>query len=521
MMTFMRAARFACLVPAAILAAGCAVGPEFERPDVDLGEGWRDAASEFIEPIPASLAGWWQVFEDPLLNELVDEAHRQNLEAEIAGLRILEARAALGIALGSRWPQEQVLQGAVTRNGLSENSPNFLPFADDTFWTANVGFDVTWELDFWGRYRRGIEASEFDLATSIAAYDATLVTVTAETARAYLTIRFLQELLGVTLENVQLQQRSLEIAEVLARNERTTELDVQQARTLLESTRAQVPQIEARLTQARNALAFLLGLRPGELDARLGEGILPALPDSVAVGVPAELLRRRPDVRIAEFRAAAQAARVGIAETDKLPRLGLAGSVGLLSSDALGRDLDDIFSSDSLQYSAGPIFTWPILNYGRISNSVRVQDARLQQLLVNYRNTVLGAAREVEDAIAVYLREREALGAYARSAAAAKRSVDLALLQYRESIADYQRVLDTQRVLNAQQQLYVASKGNLATSLVVLYKALGGGWETRTSEPVIDRTTIEEMKDRTNWGGLLEPDGAPARSGPVGDDGVN
>ncbi len=496
----------------ALLTGGCAVGPDYERPDVDLNEGWSEAAaSEYLDAVPPSPAGWWQVFDDPLLNELVDEAQRQNLDAEIAGLRILEARAALGIALGNRWPQQQDRSGGVTRNRLSNNQPNFFPFADDTFTAASLGFDVAWELDFWGSFRRGIQASEIDLATSLAAYDATLVTVAAETARAYIAVRGLQELVKVTRENAALQKRSLEIADVLARNERVTELDVQQARTLFESTSAQVPLIEARLTQAKNALSFLLAESPGRLDSRLGDARIPDVPDEVDVGVPAELLRRRPDVRVAEFRAAAQTARVGVAEADKYPRFGLSGSVGLLSSDTGASSLDDLFSSDSVEYAAGPVFSWPILNYGRISNAVRVQDARLQQLLVDYRNTVLNAAREVEDAIAGYLRERDALEAYERSANAARRSVDIALLQYRESIADYQRVLDTQRSLNTQQQLYVASKQTAATNLVVLYKALGGGWETRVNDPVVDQATLDEMGERTNWGKLLDPGEIPAR----------
>ena len=504
---FVSSILFACA-----LVSGCVVGPEYERPEVDLNAEWDEtAASEYLEAVPPTPTGWWEIFDDPLLNELVEEAQKQNLDAEIAGLRILEARAALGIALGNRWPQQQDLVGGVTRNQLSNNQPNFFPFADDTFSAANLGFDVNWELDFWGRFRRGIETSEFDLATSLAAYDATLVSVSAETARVYITIRALQELEKVTRNNAALQKRSLEIADVLARNERVTDLDVEQARTLFESTSAEVPLIQGRLTQAKNALSFLLGQPPGRLDARLGDAVVPEVPDKVGVGVPAELLRRRPDVRVAEFRAAAQTAVVGIAEADKYPRFGLTGSLGVLTSDTGDSSLGDLFSSDSVEYTVGPVFSWPILNYGRIDNAVRVQDARLQQLLVDYQNTVLNAAREVEDAIAGYLRERDALESYERSAQAARRSVDIALLQYRESIADYQRVLDTQRVLNSQQQLYVASKQQAATNLVLLYKALGGGWETRVNDPVVDQSTLEQMGERTNWGKLLDPAEIPDR----------
>jgi NodT family efflux transporter outer membrane factor (OMF) lipoprotein len=497
-------------VTAGLMISGCAVGPDYQRPEVEVKEQWSESgATELMETLPGAPASWWQVFGDPLLNELVNEAYRENLDVEVAGLRIIEARAALGIALGNRFPQEQAIRGGAVRTGVSENTANFLPFGDTRYWNADLGFDVGWELDFWGRFRRGVEAAQADLAASLAGYDASLVTVTAETARAYLVIRSLQQLLRVTKENVELQRRSYEIADVLARNERVTELDVEQATTLLEATAAQVPLLESRLVQAKNALSFLLGQPPGQLDSRLGVGPIPDPPAQIAVGVPAELLRRRPDVLAAELRAAGQSARVGIAETERYPRFGLTGSLGLRSADTGTSDLSDIFSSDSIEFIAGPVFSWPILNYGRIKNSVRVQDARLQQSLVAYQNSVLNAAREVEDAIAAHLRQREALEFYGRSAAAARRSVDLALLQYRESIADYQRVLDTQRELNSQEQLYVQSKGEVATSLVVLYKALGGGWEIRAGNPIVNQDTAQQMMERTNWGDLLEPGELP------------
>ncbi|MGI9341607.1 MAG: efflux transporter outer membrane subunit [Gammaproteobacteria bacterium] len=502
--------RLAPIFAVVAMVSACAVGPDYQRPEVDVSEQWTEiGAAEMMDSVPDAPVSWWQVFDDPLLDELVNEAYRQNLDIEVAGLRIMEARAALGIALGNRFPQEQNVRGGVLGTGLSENSANFFPFADSRYWSADLGFDVGWELDFWGRFRRGVEAAQADLATSLAGYDGVLVTVTAETARAYVVIRTLQQLLRVTKENVDLQRRSYEIADVLARNERVTELDVEQATTLLESTAAQVPVIEARLAQAKNALSVLLGQSPGQLDSRLGTGPVPDPPAQVAVGVPAELLRRRPDVLAAELRAAAQSARVGIAESERYPRLGLTGSIGLRAADTGTSSLDDLFSSDSIEFVGGPVFSWPILNYGRIKNSVRVQDARLQQSLISYQNSVLSAAREVEDAIVSHVRQREALEFLGRSAAAARRSVDLALLQYRESIVDYQRVLDTQRELNAQQQLFVQTKGEVATSLVLLYKALGGGWEIRSGNPVVDQDNADQMMQRTNWGELLKPAEVP------------
>jgi NodT family efflux transporter outer membrane factor (OMF) lipoprotein len=494
-----------------VALAGCAtVGPDFETPEVDLAERWTETGADgLVEAMPQTPAAWWEVFSDPVLNALVDETSRQNLDLEIAGLRILEARARLGIAVGSQYPQSQDIYGRAIRTGLSENSPNLPPIADTRFWNADLGFDAVWELDFWGRYRRGVEAAQADLAASLAGYDAALVTLTAETARAYLTIRTLQERIAVTQESVTLQRRSQDIARVLYKNGLVTELDFQQATTLLESTSAQVPILEAGLAEALNALSVLLGQAPGGLGARLGDGAVPAAPAEVAVGVPADLLRRRPDVRLAELQAAAQSARVGLAQAEKYPRLGLTGTVGLRASDVGESSVGDLFSSDSVEFLAGPFFTWPILNYGRIDNAVRVQDARLQQALTGYRQTVLRAAEEVETTVSGYLRAREAAEHYRRSVEAAQRSVDLALLQYREGIADYQRVLDTQRQLNFDQQRYVQSRGDIAIGLVLVYKALGGGWEIRRGRPLVDPATLDEMRERTDWGGLLGPGELP------------
>ncbi len=507
----------------ALLLAGCVtVGPDYERPEVDLREDWTLAGAQgLVEALPAAQPSWWEVFADPLLNELIQEAYGQNLDLEVAGLRILEARASLGIATGNQYPQSQSLNGSALATGLSTNRPNFVStLADDAFTDAALSFDAAWEFDFWGRYRRGVEAAEADLAAALAAYDAGLVSLTAETARVYFLIRTLEERIRLVRDDIAIQARSLEIVQVQARNGLVTELDVQQAATLYESTAAQLPTLQSALERSRHALSVLLGQMPGDIEARLGAGPIPEAPAEVAVGVPAELLRRRPDVRLQELLAAGQSARVGIAVSDKYPAIGLAGSIGLRASDARGADLGDFFTGDSVEYFGGPVFSWPILNYGRISNAVRVQDARLQQQLVQYQSTVLRAAQEVEDALASFVRVREAADHYGRSVAAATRAVDLALLQYRDGIVDYQRVLESQRQLNTQHQLYAQSRGDIVISLVGIYRALGGGWELRDGRPVIDETTRQEMEERTDWGRLLEPAELPTEPelpAPAGD----
>lgn len=485
------------------LLGGCTVGSDYQRPDLDLPAAWSEAGTDGIAASPR-LARWWEPFGDPILTALIEDAARQNLTLQAAGLRILAARAALGIAAGNRLPQRQNANGNIRRTRVSESTANVPPGLDGSYWDATNGAEIAWEIDFWGKFRRNLEASRAGLAGTLASYDAALVTLASETARAYFAVRTVQALLDVTRSNIAVQERSLEISEVLARNQRTTELDVAQARTLLESTRADLPQLEARLIRARNALSLLLGRPPGDLEARLGHGPIPSPPAEITLGLPADLVRQRPDVLEAELDAVVQSARVGIATANRYPAFSLVGVIGLRSADANGAALGDIAETSSIESIAGPGFTVPILNYGRLRNAVLQEDARLQQALVRYQNTVLNAAREVEDAIAGFVNEREALAALRRSAAAAERAVDLALVQYREGIASYQRVLDTQRTLNLQQRLAAASQGEVVDQLVLLYKALGGGWEIRRGEPVVDQRYLDAMRARAGWGRRLE-----------------
>ena len=229
-----------------------------------------------------------------------------------------------------------------------------------------------------------------------------------------------------------------------------------------------------------------------------GPELIPAVPAEVAVGMPAELLRRRPDIRSAERQMASQSARIGVAKSDLYPRFVLFGTIGFSSASSA-----DFFSSDSLQAFGGPGFTWNLFHYGRIKNRVRVQDALFQQQIVNYQNTVLQAAQEVEDAIVAFLRTQEEAKLLGESVRAYKRSTDLSMLQYREGLVSYQRVLDTQRFLTLAQDNYTTTRGSVVTSLVALYKALGGGWETRIGQDFVPKETKEEMQERTNWGKLL------------------
>jgi NodT family efflux transporter outer membrane factor (OMF) lipoprotein len=503
------------LMAVGFLLSGCAtVGPDFVPPKAPEAKEWIEKEDPKIKSEPADFSKWWTVFDDPVLSTLIQTAYEQNLGLRIAGIRILGARAQLGVAVGRQYPQQQVGAGDISYNRLSENAPN-QSFADKNFYNLGIGFDAAWELDFWGRFRRGVESANASLIATIATYDDILVTLAAEVARTYTLVRTFEQRIEIARENVKIQKRSLEIAQVRFEAGDVSELDVAQAKSLLHDTEALIPRFETGRRQGKNALSILLGKLPGEVDEILGGSKpIPTAPMEVAVGIPAELLRRRPDVRRAELQAAAQSARIGVAKSDLYPRFALVGSIGLATSDSGGfqsnnASFSDLFDSDSITYLIGAGFQWPILNYGRIKNSVRVQDARFQTLVVNYKNTVLQAAQEAEDAIVAFLRTQEEAKYLSDSVVASKRAVDLSMVQYREGLVSYQRVLDTQRFLTLGQDNLTATVGNVAVSVIAIYKALGGGWQVRLGKDFVPEETREEMRKRTDWGDILPPKDLP------------
>ncbi|WP_371745759.1 efflux transporter outer membrane subunit [Myxococcus sp. CA033] len=484
--------------------SGCSVGPEFTRPVAAVPQEWNTQGEPRITTQPVVDAEWWKAFGDPTLDRLVEQAYQQNLPLQVAGLRIVEARAQLGILTGQQYPQVQVATGNVTGVGLSENAANLSRLGfDRDFLNYAVGFDALWELDFWGKYRRGVESGTAGLLASAADYQSAIVALTAEVARTYVSIRTFEVLMAQAEQNIRIQEEGLNIAQSRFSNGATSELDVVQAATLLESTRASLPQLEIGLEQSFNALSALLGRPPGALEALLaGPKQIPVAPATVAVGMPAEILRRRPDVRSAELSAAAQCSRIGIAKAELYPSFTLVGSVGLEASSA-GGTFGNLASIHSLAYSFGPRIVWPFLNYGRLKNGVRVQDARFQQLLINYQNTVLKAAQEVTDALVGFVQSHKALSFEEAAVKAAQRSVELSMVQYREGAVDFQRVLDAQRSLLVQQNNRAQASSAIATNLVSLYKALGGGWEVRQGVPVVPERVRSEMEKRTDWGNVV------------------
>ncbi|MDX2478775.1 MAG: efflux transporter outer membrane subunit [Desulfuromusa sp.] len=515
--------RFVVLLVLAVvlLMSGCIkVGPDYTTPPAPVADSWLEPDNQQLTITSDHHEDWWTVFNDPVLNKFIEDAYQQNLSLQIAGLRILESRAQLGIATGNLYPQQQQFFAGASAIGGSSNAANSAG-GDLRYEDLSSSMDAAWELDFWGKFRRGVESADAQFLAAIADYDDVMVTLTADVARAYILMRTNEERIVLADESVAIQERSLEIAENRFQGGLVTELDVYQARSLLNNTRATIPRLELGYHQAMNALSVLLGQPPSDLTAILtsSEDVtgIPKVPAKVAVGVPADLLRRRPDVRRAELQTAAQSSLIGVAKADLLPHFTLIGSIGLQASESSltdkgGSHFSDLFSSDSLTYFAGPSLTWDLFNYGRIKNQVRVQDARFQQLLVNYQNTVLRAAQETEDAMIGFLKKQQESLYLADAVKASQRSVDISVLQYGEGLTDYQRVLDAQRGLSVDQDAWASVQGSVVLNLVGMYKALGGGWQAR-GDQFVKPETQRVMAERTDWGGLLEEtEGEPIKS---------
>ncbi len=499
-------------VLAGLLVACAPVGPEFVRPDATVAPQWLLADQQEFKTEPEELIEWWRIFGDADLIDLIEHAHRNNNNLKIAGLRVLEARAALGIAVGNQYPQSQIAAGDATAIGASKSNANTAA-GDLNFTQYNLGISASWEMDFWGKFRRGVESADATLLASVANFDDVFVLLTAQVADTYTVIRVAEEQLRIARENLALQQRSYDIVDVLFRNGASSELDAMQALTLLLATKATIPALEATLRQANNALSTLLGMPPGDVSMMLARSSsLPTVPERLAVGIPANMLRQRPDVRRAEMQAMAQNALVGMAQAELYPSFSIRGSLGLAAAGGSSTTrtgssgIGELFRADSLTYSIGPAFVWPFLNYGRIRNNIRVQDARLQQGLIQYRETVIQAAREVEDAMAALIGAQRQGEILAETVTAARRSTEISLLRYKEGFADYQRVLDAQQSLFTQEQRYADNQGASVRALIALYRGLGGGWQTLAGKGYADAETRELMEIRTNWGDLMEPD---------------
>jgi NodT family efflux transporter outer membrane factor (OMF) lipoprotein len=451
---------------------GFKVGPNYRPPCGPVADHWIDDRDANVGSGPANDAAWWRTFNDPVLDCLVQTAYYQNLSLRRAGFRILEARAQRGIAVGNLFPQSQQAFGDYMRTNLSKNAPNAAPTFNNDEWT--VGTSLAWELDFWGRFRRAIESADATLDASVENYDDVLVLLLAEVAQQYTSLRTAEQRLEYAAKNVNDQRESLRLADFKYRNGATTRLDVTQGQSNLSQTEAIIPPLEAARRQAANQLCILMGMPPRNIEELLGRRTIPFAPPQVAIGIPADLLRRRPDVRRAEREAAAQSAQIGIAQAELYPHFSIIGSIYLDAGN-----FRDLFDPRSFAGNVGPTFNWNILNYGRLANNVRVQDARFQELVLTYQNIVLQANAEVENALIGFLKAQQAVKYLATSADAATQSLDLVRLQYKEGQTDFNRVLNVEQSLTQQEDQLAVARGNVAQNLILVYRSIGGGWEIR------------------------------------------
>jgi NodT family efflux transporter outer membrane factor (OMF) lipoprotein len=455
---------------------GFKVGPNYSPPAAAVADRWLEADGPDVNSREAVQEQWWRVFNDPVLDRLIVDAYRENLSLRVACLRILEARALRGIAAGEWFPQSQEAFGSYTRTGVSSNSPNVLPqrFFDE--WTA--GPSLAWELDFWGRFRRAVEAADAHLDAQIENYDDVLVLLLSQVAESYVDLRTAEQRLEYARKNAELQGETFNLAKKRFDEGEKDRLPMTQAETNLWQTQSLIPPLEASRRQAANQLCILLGMVPQDIDGvlvnRLADRVIPSAPAQVAVGIPADLLRRRPDIRRAEYEVAAQSAAIGIAVSALYPHFSITGSLFL---DA--ESFKDLLDARSLAGHVGPSFRWDILNYGRLANNIRVQDARFQQLAVGYQDLVLRANAEAENALVAFLKAQQLVKSLRKATTAARQSAELVWTQYHEGSANMTQVYVIQQELTRQQDRLAVAEGAVAKSLIQLYKALGGGWEIR------------------------------------------
>jgi NodT family efflux transporter outer membrane factor (OMF) lipoprotein len=501
--------------------AACTVGPDFVPPLAPLTEKYHDADNS-VQSTGRDYQRWWEAFHDPGLNRLIQIAYNQNLTLLSAGTRVLQARATLGIAIGVSYPQLQQGTGSLIYNRTSAATPLAGPTATPSFfWTDTLAGQAAWELDFWGRFRRGVESADGVYLASIASYDGVLVSLLADVTATYIGIRTTEQLIAIARTNMQKQQQALAIAKAKFQGGGVSELDVFQATNVLEQTRAAIPQLMIQLQQGQNALCVLLGVPPQSLGMLLSRsaGRIPSSSRSVVVGIPADLLRRRPDVRAAELAALAQSAQIGVAKAQLYPAISITGTFGGSASSTNGHTLGQVVTSKGVAFAAGPSFQWNILNYGQITNNVRLQDALLQQLLVDYQNTVLKAQQEVDDGLATYSHSRLQAAFLDRSVQAAIGALRIGTEQYDQGATSFTTVLTAEQNLLQAQNGLAAASANIPLGLTAIFRALGGGWQIREDGNFVTAPTIEQMRARTDWGNLLPPAGeaqprAPGLPGP-------
>lgn len=473
-----------------LVAAGCTVGPDYEEPELELPDAWENAAAaDVADSTETPLVTWWSAFGDTLLDALIVQAQESSPDLAAAVGRIGEAAAYRRIAGGDRWPQVG-LDGTFNRTEIAVNGPNGAAAAfgnPQNNWEFGLG--ASWEIDLFGRIRRQVEAADADLAASVEDYRDVLVTLYADVAFTYIRVRTIQERLTFARANAESQQETLGVTEARLDAGLVPALDVSRARSNLANTLAQIPTLETDLEAARNLLAILIGELPGSLDARLewSSGEIPSPSTELAVTLPAELLRRRPDVRRSERQLASQTARIGVATADLYPSFSLSGNLVLQATE-----FGDLGQSDSFGWSLVPGLNWPLFTGGKIRGQIEAEEYRTDQALAAYQGTVLSALADVENALVALRQEEIRLQSLQTAVEASQRSVNLVETQYLSGLTDFQAYLDAQRDLTNQQDDYARSRGAVVGNLIQLNRALGGGWSLEDPVPVVNPPAVAQ-----------------------------
>jgi len=456
------------------LASGCTVGPNYQPPKASAPSQWPAALAGGETNGPADLAAWWKDFGDTNLDSLMMMAVQSNLTLRIAEDRVRESRAQRDVAAGGLWPSFGS-SGAYSRNRFGANSfPPLGAFGVPLDYNLfNADFDAAWELDIFGGTRRAVEAANAEIGAAEYSQRDVLVSLLAEVARNYLGARGYEQRLVITRYNLQVERQILDLASNRFEHGLSSDLDVQQATALLTATEAQMPSLETGLDQSVQHLAELLAQPPGALRDRISaEKRIPLTPPTVPIGLPSDLLQRRPDVQRAERQLAAATARIGVARADLFPKFSLTGIGGLQSISA-----NNWFEYASRYWSAGPTVQWELFEAGRIRANVRVQNARQEEALDAYEQTVLTALEETGNALTAYAKEQVRHGSLVQSVVANERALELATQLYESGLADFERVLNSESSLYTAQDALVQSDQAVSQNLVQLYKALGGGWQ--------------------------------------------
>jgi len=460
----------AALLPVVVLCGCAAVGPNYQQPEIQTPDEWSENISQQIAlDQNASLQTWWQVFNDPVLDDLIERARLANLDLKIAVTRISAARALLSSAQGGKAP---VIAGAASASIEHPSESESPEGSENNIQSYGLGVAASWEIDVFGRVRRSIEAAGANYQASIEDYHDVMVSLYADVATAYIDIRGTQQRIVVARKNADYMAESLKLSEDRYDSGITSRLDVVQARANLEVTLASIPALRITLEEAINRMALLLGQDAGSLQGEFEEiGPLPSTGSLVGIGVPADVLRQRPDIRRAERLLAAQSAEVGIATAGLYPSFSLAGFFGLQSGS-----LSDLFKGSALSWGLQSPVQWNLFNGGIVRSNILLQNAILEQRLLQYEQQVLKAIQEVENALAAYNLNQVSAGHLASATVAIEEAVNLVLVQYNTGLTDFNNVLVTQRDLLAQQEQLVATRIDIETALVALYRALGGGW---------------------------------------------